>query len=482
MSEKKNIWDNLKLTSEAVNELFLDCLFSEDEIVNGKPTSPITTIKTNDVNAPRKFSVGFSTDRLNKNKAKVIALIDLLPELEGCVDLESLKYDKESNEWCNDTKILDQLMMMGMACNVITMQIIEDENVIFISRDRTNDDLEVTGVSPDNLPELDYLPAEQNKIDQKRLEEIGKNTVLEKFETHSNRVKQIMQMLGFKTELKDGELLVYDITGNLIGNMGNFFSALDGGSTAEIETPRGNLKYSYSQDSQDTYRNIVVLSDYVEKKDSTGKKQFEGRIIRVELGGNNINDDRDIEVKLITPNEQNKIIEFSVSENRLAASIKNNFGPYGDYENGTSRSVTIGGLQPFMSCESNQKGDTSYLEVNSGAMPNLTAKCWKKGKLIPDDVYEFNGSDSFSVLQQVIASPRTKNLVNYTLDRINSIMPGISGYISSHYRLLPVIQATMNSNITLSSEIQAFGDKCRVQEADISSEKPKQISQKEHIH
>lgn len=482
MSQKKNIYDNLKLTSEAVNELFRDCLFSEDEIVNGKPTSPITTIKTTDVNAQRKFSVGFCTDRLNKNKAKIITLIDLLPELEGCVDLESLNYDKEGNKWCSDTKTLDQLIMMGMACNVISMTTIENENVTFISRDKTNDDLEVTGISPDNLPELDYLPAEQNRIDEKRLEEIGKNKVLEKFEAHFNKVKQIMQMLGFKTELKDGELLVYDIAGNLIGNMGNFFPTLGGGGTAEIETPRGKLEYSYSQDGQDMYRNIVVLSDYAEKKDSTGKKQFEGRIIRVELGGNNMNDDRNIQVKLTTPNAQDKIITFSVNENSLVASIENNFGPYGDYENGTARSVRIGGSQPFMNYESNQKGDTSYLEVNSGAIPNLTARCWKRGRLIPNDVYEFNDSYSFSILQQVIASPRTKNLVNYTLDKINSVMPGISSYISSHYRLLPVIQATMNSNNTLSPEIQAFWDKCCVQEADLPSEKAKQISQEEPIH
>lgn len=481
MNDEKNIDENLKLTSKAVNELFQDCLFADDEIVNGKPSSPITTTKSNDVNAQKRFSVGFSTDKLNENKQKIIAMIDLLPRLEESADLKSLNYDKEGNKWCNDTKTLDQLIMMGMACNVITMTSIEDEDITLITRDRTNDDLEVTGVSPNNLPELDYLPAKQNEIDEREFEEIGKDKVLEKFEIHYNKIKQIMQMLGFKVELKDGELLVYDITGNLIGNMNNFFPLIGGGGKTEIETPRGKLEYSYSQDSQDRYRNIIVLSNYAEKKDYSGKKQFEGRAICVELSGDDTNDDKSIKVKLTTPNEKDKIITFSIGENSLATSIENNFGPYGNYENGTKRSVRVGGSQPFLSHESNQKGDTSYLEFNSGTMPNLTARCWKKGKLIPDDIYEFDVNDSSNILEQLVTSPRTKNLVNYTLNRINSVMPGISSYITNHYRLMTVMQDTMNLDTTPCPEIQNLLDKCRVQEADIISEKAKQISQEEQI-
>lgn len=55
-----------------------------------------------------------------------------------------------------------------------------------------------------------------------------------------------------------------------------------------------------------------------------------------------------------------------------------------------------------------RKGDTSYLEFNNGIMPNLTARCWKKGKLTPDDIYNFDINDASYILEQLVASPRTK--------------------------------------------------------------------------
>lgn len=73
---EKEEQDNRKLTSKRVEEIFKDCLFSEDEIKDEIPT--------------KEFSVAtgvmgkavFNTEKLNQHKPEILEMIDEVDNIE----------------------------------------------------------------------------------------------------------------------------------------------------------------------------------------------------------------------------------------------------------------------------------------------------------------------------------------------------------------------------------------------------------------
>lgn len=101
----------MKLTSAAVQKLFFECMFKEEELKEGQPTIPYLQIEA------IRGSYGFHPERIVANRAAIKELLDELPEpfregggwsfLQACMD-------KHGEQWAEHENI-EQLMVLGLA-------------------------------------------------------------------------------------------------------------------------------------------------------------------------------------------------------------------------------------------------------------------------------------------------------------------------------------------------------------------------------
>ena len=109
----------MKLTAESVEQVFLDCLFRDDEIVDGKP-------KTEPVEVEGIIQIfGFHPIRLNEHKNEIIELLQELPKeffkdsggwsfLNACID-------EHGNQWGEHWNT-EQLLCLGIGLGIAKFQ------------------------------------------------------------------------------------------------------------------------------------------------------------------------------------------------------------------------------------------------------------------------------------------------------------------------------------------------------------------------
>ena len=102
----------MKLNSETVREIFLDCLFKENENrYNAIMAAGIT------------FSVGFNPIRLNKHKEDIVQLLDNLKDefkqdLGGGYSFLEACFDKHGNHW-GEHRNVEELFLLGIAIDKV---------------------------------------------------------------------------------------------------------------------------------------------------------------------------------------------------------------------------------------------------------------------------------------------------------------------------------------------------------------------------
>lgn len=106
------------LTSKKVEDIFYDCLFTEEEVVDGKPI--VEPVLAEGV----MCKVGFHPERLKNHTQEIFQLLDELPDkfrqktgggwsfLNACVD-------KHGNQWTGLHQIVEQLFMLGIASDKV---------------------------------------------------------------------------------------------------------------------------------------------------------------------------------------------------------------------------------------------------------------------------------------------------------------------------------------------------------------------------
>lgn len=104
------------IDANRINEIFYDCLYKDDEVVDGKPIVPPTLgagIRMNEV--------GFFPERLEKHREEIEKAVGNLPDMfkEGHSFL-NLCIDKEQRQW-GEHMNCEQLMALGTAIGKMTL-------------------------------------------------------------------------------------------------------------------------------------------------------------------------------------------------------------------------------------------------------------------------------------------------------------------------------------------------------------------------
>lgn len=98
-----------------VKEIFKDCLFKNEEIINGVPIykpKKVIGIRTN---------YGFNPKRLLSYSKEINLILDNMnSEFESGWSFLNLCFDKDNNQWTGNHSSVEELMCLGLAIGRIT--------------------------------------------------------------------------------------------------------------------------------------------------------------------------------------------------------------------------------------------------------------------------------------------------------------------------------------------------------------------------
>lgn len=141
------------LNPERVVEIYKKCLFKEEEIENNGPTSEYT-MATGVV-----ATTVFNTKRLNENKSDINKMIDMIENIQSGPHFTALCTDKYGRLWTGEHKIVDQLMVLGLATELLSVPLLPrdmwylfPESLPYVVKINKNVDTLVKGIDPSICP------------------------------------------------------------------------------------------------------------------------------------------------------------------------------------------------------------------------------------------------------------------------------------------------------------------------------------------
>jgi len=107
----------MELTAEKVEEIFVDCLFKDHEIIEGKPV--VEPVVANGISQ----NFGFHPERLDKHKNEIIELLQELPTTffqsgGGGWSFLNACNDKNGHQW-GEHRNIEQLFCLGIGLNLV---------------------------------------------------------------------------------------------------------------------------------------------------------------------------------------------------------------------------------------------------------------------------------------------------------------------------------------------------------------------------
>ncbi len=95
-----------------VQSIFIDCLFRESELKNGKPIGRYIGVQgiTHDF--------GFHIERLNSHRDEILKLVNQLPKMGDGISFLDLCLANEGSFWSEQVN-MEQIIVLGIACNYL---------------------------------------------------------------------------------------------------------------------------------------------------------------------------------------------------------------------------------------------------------------------------------------------------------------------------------------------------------------------------
>ena len=438
-----------KLEQEKVHEIFYACLFKEEEVKRGRPCTDFTPVKS--INPKKNITVCFCTDRLNEFKEIIIGFFNLLSSKINTFN--DLYYDINGNKWCEDIQTIDQLIQLGLGCNIITYNTNYDN--IFINRLKENDNLIIKGHNPKELPEKKEEIVKEYTAEEKALIAKNKKLITAELKKYISTINIGLSFYGIHAKINnnsENQLDFYDIKNNLIysrqfeDTCGILVSDFDIRLNTEFVDNYGNT-IKYFLDDSHNYRHCFILS-------SPEKKYG----YRIELTYNKNNTVlENIEVRTTNANDDYVFKRLNIDEGNLYAELNNQFGPYGNYIDGEKRKIwyispkNIVNYPNFFMTESVLPNSTENYHQISGGLNGLSLdKTYTTGPLT---CQQFN-----SASLNITRHPRNKETIEYILDELDKQLPGIktftinnfsiySDVMNGEYESDPVLDEMINNTI-----------------------------------
>lgn len=457
-----------KLIESKVDKLFHACLFKDEELINGNAQTEVKSIRAF-VPTPEGIypTIGFSVLNLNKYKKDIIQLFDSFSKIDEGVFWEDLYYDSDGNKWCEDIKTIDQLTMLGKACEIISHTIIETngKSITIIKRVRDKDEEVVKGTTI-MLPESKdtQLIRQEHTEEEARLIENNKKRIIKDLKENINIIKTGFSFLGINVSLneeKENALDFYDKDNNFITSI--VYSDTDG--ITQIEA-------AFNQRLNTTFidsfgNNITYLCDgnrYIFLLSSAESEQGFG--YRVEI--TKAPEDRNPQKILISVTDAKAtyiIKSFEIDKTDLKVELNNQFGPYGNYEDGEKRRLWY--RHGFSSTPILEMTEVEWFEKG-----NSLISTGRNININNEPVLSGLSREQLQVFAIMIAShPRNVELIVFTLEELDKRLPGVMQYVINNFWLYSLLTSPglSKTDETIEKIINATKhEKCNIRRDDVN--------------
>lgn len=103
----------LELTDKNVLDIYKDCVFNDEDVIDGRPNEKFTIVKGVGV------TLNLKTSKLNKHKPQIIAFFDKLPDTNEPLSMLEFCMDKNANQWTEHYQTVEQLIQLGIATELL---------------------------------------------------------------------------------------------------------------------------------------------------------------------------------------------------------------------------------------------------------------------------------------------------------------------------------------------------------------------------
>lgn len=450
------------LKEKQINDLFFSCLFEEAELIDGRPTTEFTSVESIAPNYKGKCStIVFSTNKLNEKKQTIIDFIDYLPKINEGSIWEDLYYNCLGDKWCENIKTLDQLVMMALACRLISHTTIEGngEKISIITRTKENDKLLIKGLNPELLPQNKNNQIVQGyTLEELKLIAENKAKITQELKQYIEIINTGFKFLGINVSLNKEEVNQLDF----FDNKNKLIFSKKFEDTDGILGIDGILNQRLRTEFTDYFGNeITYLCDgdrHIFLLSSNANNYY----YRVEITQPINQKPSGIVISTTDANSNYIIKRFEIDNCDLQVELNNQFGPYGNYEDGEKRYLWY--RNPKLS-----KGQNNLLYM-------IEDEWYEKGHHLSSDGSEITidgkkrisglTNEQFYVLSTLIAChPRNRELIIYTMDELDKQLPGVKEYVSNNFILYNVLsdENSYKSNPIVEFIIQStIHEKCNI--------------------
>lgn len=152
---------------EEVNKLFELCGFRKGEVVESNPLKPYIVAEGISGNFI------FSAERINEHKDRIYELIDQIPGVDYGASFADFGMTKDGREWTNQHWAAEQLMLLGLASDILVYTLPEEYwyamgGVPRVTRVSSNKEKSVTGKEPETFEEtIKQIVKRRREINEK---------------------------------------------------------------------------------------------------------------------------------------------------------------------------------------------------------------------------------------------------------------------------------------------------------------------------
>ena len=327
-------------------------------------------------------------------------------------------------------------------------------------------------------------------------------TYLKDFEKNYNKVQPIFELLGFELKKENDRIIAYTLDGLSLGPMNFLDRAMIYHCCLFIETEKGELAYrieNYDIRDWNKHRNTIWLSNLkmvVPEEDI--KKGFTKTGINIRA----YVDEKVAGLGTIAVYIKHSAIEdisteLFCSQGRMSVDFTRSFADNYNTPN-MNRQIYYKNIDKhldgyrnyFESLElgSEERGHFIFVAKNDEDEPTLDDFRIEAGNFtkylspytrIPGNEFKqyVDRLSAEEIVTQLMAAPRTKNLVEYVLSSIKHTIPGLCEYIFHNYSIMTKVDDIMNGTYSYSNEkeIDKLLAANRMQELDLPGEKENNI-------
>lgn len=468
---------NMTIDPEVVKEIFVSCMFKDTDIKDERPTKPFSIVEgINNL-------YFLDTEKVNEYKMQIKSLIDALPDLSQPASFETLCTDKSHNIWTKDQQIIEILIVLGVAAEIIEYSMPRSEweeksfGLPLVVATGNKIAKKICGYEPCEFDEVVAgFEAEYQKIQENSHID---SEVLELFNKEYSQIEPIIKFSGYSIIYEDNIFYLCRSNGEKIGKMQ--LDAKLGGFSLTARDDEYSIQYSYQLEGELTNgkrdRNILSINGIKKLDDKT----YEGRHTQVHLVNGVVAGSQIpcLEINIAEPGTDDVTMQYNIHEFDFDIRIESDSGIYGNTKEGTKRTLNYTDTEkktckcPLFILESDSLGNAFWISIEDNGDNQYSHVLSKLNEDRSREQITLNNQLSAEYLKKVtdeyLKTSRVKNLYHHIAEHIETILPGIGEYIKLHYPLANNIENIMKD--PASKEVEKLLNDNAIEKANLPEEK-----------